>query len=131
MSSEKDEVVIKKWVELFFSFMGSNDLDNFTSLMSDDIILMPPNIQALHGIEEMKELIQPWFETLQMSHKIFETEIVTDNNMAFVRIEYRDYVTPLEGGDTELTDNKGLWIFRRESNEKWKMTRCIWNRNPS
>ena len=129
--NQADEEAVKKWVEAFFAYMGSNDLDKFTSLMADDIVLLPPNMHSLHGIEAMKELIQPWFETLEMSHDIFETEIVTDDNLAYVRIEYRDYVTPLEGGDTKLTDNKGLWILRRETDDKWKATRIMWNRNPS
>ena len=82
------------------------------------------------GKEAKKELIQPWFETLDMSHEILETEIVTDNNIAYARIEYRDSFSSKEGGETILMHNKALWIFRREAEDTWKIIRNMWNRNP-
>jgi len=127
---EKDEEAIKKWVESMFSYMASNDLDNFLSLAAEDIILLPPNMQSIHGIEAVKDLIQPWFESLVMTHEIGETEIMIDSDLAYVRIEYKDRYWPKEGGETTVMDNKGLYILRRERNGAWKMTRNIWNRNP-
>ena len=126
----KDEAAVKALVDSFFSYMGSNDFDNFISLVADDIILLPPNTHSLYGKEAMKELIQPWFETLDMSHEILETEIVTDNNIAYARIEYRDSFSSKEGGETILMHNKALWIFRREAEDTWKIIRNMWNRNP-
>jgi len=127
---EKDEAAVNSLVESMFSYMGSNDLDNFTSLMADDIILLPPNMSTIYGKEAMKELVRPWFETLNMTHEVSEPEIVTDHNIAYVRVEYRDSYSPKEGGETTLMDNKALWILRRETDGTWKMIRNMWNRNP-
>jgi ketosteroid isomerase-like protein len=127
---EKDEAAIKEWVESMFFYMGSNDLESFTSLMAEDIIFLPPNMNTIYGLEATKKLIQPWFETLNMTHEISETEIMIDSNLAYVRIEYKDRNWPKGGGETTLMDNKGLWILRREIDNTWKMTRCMWNRNP-
>jgi ketosteroid isomerase-like protein len=125
----KDEDAIQKWVESWFSYMGSNDLEKFVSLMSNDIILMPPNMRALHGIEAMKGLIQPWFEQYQMTHEIGETEIKIDSDLAYVRIEYKDSYWLKEGGDINKLDNKGLFILQRTANDEWKAIRCMYNRN--
>lgn len=126
---EKDEAAVKKWIESWFSYMGSNDLENFISLMSDDIILMPPNMHTLHGIEAMKDLIQPWFEQYTMTHEIGETEIRVDSDLAYVRIEYKDSYWPKDGGDIHSLDNKGLWILQRGPDVEWKAIRCMYNRN--
>ena len=127
---EKDEAAIRKLVESMFSYMHSNDLDNYLSLIAEDIISLPPNMHSLHGIEAVKELLQPWFETLVMTHEIGETEINVDSDLAYVRIEYKDTYWPKEGGETTKMDNKALYILRREKDGTWKMTRNIWNRNP-
>jgi ketosteroid isomerase-like protein len=86
---EKDKEAIKKWVESMFSYMHSNDLDNFLSLVAEDVILLPPNMQSIHGIEAVKDLIQPWFESLVMTHEIGEIEVKVDSSLAYVRIELR------------------------------------------
>lgn len=127
---EKDKEAIKKWVESMFSYMHSNDLDNFLSLVAEDVILLPPNMQSIHGIEAVKDLIQPWFESLVMTHEIGEIEVKVDSSLAYVRIEYKDRYWPKEGGESTIMDNKALWILRRESDGTWKMIRNMWNRNP-
>lgn len=126
----KDEAAVRKWVDSQFASMGAGDFDKFTSLMADDIILLPPNMNTIYGLDAMKELVQPWFETLNMTHEVSEPEIVTDQNIAYVRVEYRDSYSPKEGGETTVMDNKALWILRRQPDNSWKMTRCMWNRNP-
>ena len=126
----KDEAAVRKWVDSQFASMDVGDLDKFTSLMADDIVLLPPNMHSIYGKEAMKELVQPWFETLNMTHEVSEPEIITDQNIAYVRVEYRDSFSPKEGGEITLMDNKALWILRREPDNSWKMIRCMWNRNP-
>lgn len=128
--NKKDEEAIKKWVDSMFSYMASNDLDNFLSLVAEDVILLPPNMHSIHGIEAVKELLQPWFDNLIMTHEIGETEINVDSDLAYVRIEYKDTYWPKEGGETTKMDNKALWILKREKDDTWKMTRNMWNRNP-
>jgi uncharacterized protein (TIGR02246 family) len=126
---EKDEAAIRKWVESLFSSMASNDLEKYISLLSDDIILMPPTMPALQGVEAIKELVQPWFEEYTMTHEIGETEVRIDSDLAYVRIEYKDSYWVEEGGDIHTLDNKGLWILQRETNNEWKAIRVMYNRN--
>ena len=127
---EKDEEAVKKLVESMFSYMDSNELDNFLSLAAEDVILLLPNMHSIHGIEAVKELVQPWFDTLSMIHELGETEIKVDSDLAYVRYEWKERYWPKEGGETTRVELKGLIILRREKDDTWKMTRSIWNRNP-
>jgi ketosteroid isomerase-like protein len=126
---EKDVAAVRKWVESLFSSMGNNDLEKYRSLLSNDLVLMPPNTPAIHGIEAVLKMVQPWFEEYTMTNEIGETEIRIDSELAYVRIEYKDSFWPKEGGDIHHLDNKGLWILQRGSNDKWKAIRCMYNRN--
>jgi uncharacterized protein (TIGR02246 family) len=127
--NEKDEESINEWVESLFSSMANNDLEKYISLLSDDVILLPPSMPALYGVEAIKELVQPWFEEYTMTHEIGETEVRIDSDLAYVRIEYKDSYWVEEGGDIHTLDNKGLWILQRETKNEWKAIRVMYNRN--
>ena len=120
---EKDETAVKKWVDIWFSSFGNNDLDKFISLMADDIVLMPPNMHSLYGVDALKEIVQPWFEEYTMTHEIGETEVRIDSELAYVRIEYKDSYWLKEGGDVTKLDNKALWILQRNADDEWKAIR--------
>ena len=126
---EEDEAAIQQIVQSFFHYMSMNNLDSFISLMTEDVILLPPTMRALKGVASLKALLVPWFENLNMTHEIVETEIETDANLAYVRLEYKDTFLPKTGGKKVSMDNKALWVFKRQSDGAWKMTRCMWNRN--
>jgi len=127
---KNDEAAVKKWVESWFHSFGNNDLETFASLMADDLIVMPPNMHTIHGIEAMKEMVQPWFDEYTMTHEVGETEIWIDHELAYVRIDYKDSYWPQEGGNITKLDNKALWILQRETDDEWKAIRCMYNRNP-
>lgn len=127
---EQDEAAIKKWIQSWFHSFGNNDLETFISLMADDIILMPPNLNSIYGVQALKEMVQPWFDQYTMTHEIGETEIRIDSELAYVRIEYKDRYWFKEGGDITKLDNKALWILQRDSDDEWKAIRCMYNRNP-
>ena len=126
----KDEAAVKKWVESWFASFGQNDLEMFASLMAENLIVMHPNMHAIHGIDAMKEMVQPWFDEYTMTHEIGETELRIDSELAYVRIEYKDSYWPKEGGEVTKLDNKALWILQRDTDDEWKAIRCMYNRNP-
>ena len=130
LDKKKDEVAVKKWIQSWFHSFGNNDLEKFVSLMADDVVLMPPNLHSIYGVEALKEMVQPWFEQYTMTHEIGETEIRIDSELAYVRIEYKDSYWPKGGSDITKLDNKALWILQRDSENIWKAIRCMYNRNP-
>lgn len=131
MSSDRetDEAAVQKMVDSLFHSMATNDLNSFLSIMSDDIIFMPPNMRLMQGKGPLKELIGSWFEKLTMTHEIIKTEIDIDTDLACAMVEYKDTFWLKTGGEKTLMDNKALYIFKRQSDGAWKMTHCIWNRN--
>ncbi len=126
---EKDELVVKKWIETMYACFRNNDLDKLISLFSDEIIIMPPNMRSLQGIDENLKLLQPWFEQNIMTNEVGEIEVRVDSDLAFVRVEYKDSFWLKGGGDVHKLDNKALWILEREPNGEWKAIRGMYNRN--
>ena len=126
---EKDEAVLRALKKEMFSTFRHNDLDGFLSIMSDNIVFMPPNMRTLYGKESIRQLVGPWFETLNMRHEVVKTEIEIGTDLACVMSDYKDSFWPKSGGEKTMMDNKGLYTFKRVNDETWVMTHCIWNRN--
>ena len=124
----KDELVVKNWVETLYACFRNNDLDKLISLLSDDIIIMPPNMHSLHGLNDNLKLLQPWFEQNIMTNEVGEIEVRIDSNLAYARVEYKDSYYPKEGGDIHKLDNKALWILERQPDGEWKAIRGMYNR---
>ena len=127
---QKDEAAVVKWVKTMFKSMGEGDFEKFCNSCSDTIRVYPPNMKPHIGMESMKKLIQPWFETFNMSHEIPEITVKTDSNTAYAFAQYIDTITPKKGGEKQVTPNKAIYILRRESDNSWKASDIIWNRNP-
>ena len=126
----KDEAAVKKWVKTMFKSMGEGDFDKFCSSCTEEVTLYPPNMHPLYGIEAMKKLTKPWFETFDMSHIITEIQVKTDSNTAYAFSQYIDTIIPKKGGNAKITPNKATYILKRELDNSWKATHLIWNRSP-
>ncbi len=126
---EKDEVAVKKWVETYLALARSGEVEEWYKLWADDVVLLPPNMKPLHGIDELKALIGPGFGRANIEHETFYTEVKTDTTMAYASYGGIEKSTPKEGGKTIVKENKCIWILRREPDSSWKATHCIWSPN--
>ena len=127
---ENDKVAVVDWVKDMFRSMGEGDFEKFCNGCSETIRLYPPNTKPHIGMASMKKLTQPWFETFNMSHVISEITVQTDSNTAYAFAQYVDTIIPKKGGEKQVTPNKAIYILRRESDNSWKASDIIWNRNP-
>jgi ketosteroid isomerase-like protein len=128
---EKDEAAVRDWVDSYFSARASSDLDEILPLLAEDVIFLPPNRHSIHGVESWKESIKPGLGRYVVTFDVGDVEIDVDSNLACVRLELRERYRLKEGGETTVVDFKGLCILRRGKDDVWKMTRNIWNHNPS
>ncbi|MBD3206837.1 DUF4440 domain-containing protein [Candidatus Bathyarchaeota archaeon] len=126
---KKDKAAIKKWVAELYSKFKNNDLDGLLSLLSDEVVVMPPNLTSLKGKEECRSLLQPWFKKYTMTNEIVDLEITIDSELAYARVEYQDSYWNKEGGEVHRLDNKAIWLLKRQPNDEWKGITGIYNRN--
>ena len=91
--------------------------------------MLPPNMRSVEGLEAIKELIGPGFGKYTLEHDTHYLEIKTDTSMAYASYAGIEKSTPKEGGKTIAKENKCIWLLRREPDDSWKATHCIWSPN--
>ena len=125
MASEEDAV--QAVFEKMDSALNSNDLDAFLSLFAESAVEMPPDEDALVGIDAIRERDGNFFEnyTDEISSKIEAVQVI--ENIATVRISYREAWTPKAGGPTRSAIGKGIGILEKQEDNTWKVTSYIWN----
>jgi ketosteroid isomerase-like protein len=110
--------------------MSAGDIDQFLRILTDDAVLMPPNLPPKTG-EELRNWMRDFFERFTIEWLGFahlETEVAGD--LAYHVYAYSWRVTPKAGGEPIVAHGKGMHILRRQTDGCWKLTREIWNASP-
>ncbi len=123
-----DLKAIKKLGEEFFAGVNTGDLDRRMATMAPDVIIMPPDRPAIVGKEEIRRLSQEYAATFEEKCTVVFDEIETAGNWGFARATVTGTKTSRAGGNVEKVSLKNLWIFKRQSDGKWKFWRIMFNR---
>ncbi len=106
----------------------SEDADVIVAHLTDDVILMAPNVGRQTGKEENRNFLQGFFDHFTMTElKTMEREVIVSGNWAF-EISLYEWVIVPEGGDEGISDQVNfIGIWHRQSDGTWKEERAIWN----
>ena len=132
-ATEAEVETIQDWVSAFQAAGNADDpVDAFLALIADDVIWMRQGDSSLVG----KDTVGFWFRHFQELYGDIVTsfrsidEVVASGDLAFVRGTRTQVATPREGGQRQ-TSGKFIFILQRQADGAWKISRSIWNRNPS
>jgi ketosteroid isomerase-like protein len=74
---EKDEDAVKKWVETYLTLVRTGEIDKWYSLWAEDVVMLPPNMRPLHGMDALKGLVGPGFGRFDIGIEVvFSTEFL-------------------------------------------------------
>ncbi|MEM8768603.1 MAG: SgcJ/EcaC family oxidoreductase [Pseudomonadota bacterium] len=114
------------------SAVNDGDFEAWISLWEEDGRQMPADAPARVGVAAIREAMQPVFEALNLDfqmHSIDDVEVFGD--VALTRCTYSIHATPKAGGETfpVMADGKALTLFKRQSNDSWKIVYDCVNAN--
>ena len=116
--------------ENYSSVVASGDIDAWINHFSEDVIIgLPPDEMVFIGKENGKQWAKPHFDKYKLDEKFTIEEAEVYGKMAFVRFGCVRKITPKTGGATLVSEGKGIWIFKKQSNGEWKASRVTWNNN--
>ena len=126
--SEADLKAIDKVRDTHVGALNAGNAAAWAAQFADDAVQMPPNAPANVG----KEMIGTWsavfLSQFRVQFVLTVDEVRILGEWAFERGGYEIDLTPAAG--PSMQDNgKYITIYRRDSNNSWKMARDIWNSN--
>ncbi len=106
---------------------NTGDADFFDSACTADIVVMPPNLPAVVGRGATVGFMREFLSQFDVSIRYVSEETQVHGDIAFDRGTYSQGLTPKAGGATVSEKGKFFWLYSRESDGSWKMSRVIWN----
>ena len=106
---------------------NAGDLEQLLSLLTDDVVWMPPGEPALVG----KDALRDWYNvddfSLEISHKTKEARV--DGDLAYNWGIATGAVTRKADGKRVPLSNKYIQVLRKQPDGAWKISHVIWNGN--
>ena len=102
------------------------DASVFEQVAAPDVVVSPPNAQAVHGRDASVEMMRQFFSKNQLHIEYVNTLVQVDHNQAFDRGTYSQTVTPKDGGPPIAGKGSYWWFYARTDDGNWLQTRVIW-----
>jgi ketosteroid isomerase-like protein len=123
MSRERIDKTHLAWLDA----MKANDGGALGRIVTDDVVLMPPNEQPVVGRASIVE----WFDDVVRQARTSDVqvptrEVIVAGDYGIERGSYVWTINPPNGSPLELQGNF-LAIYHRQADGEWKVTRHIWN----
>jgi len=122
--SNSDEVKIHELISEYQTALNNEEIEKIRTLYSDQAIFMPPEIPAIHGVEEIGNTYEYLFGQFNFELEFDIKEVVVSENSAYVLSNSEGTI---ESSETEETSkNQEIFILIKEGDD-WKISRYIFN----
>jgi len=113
---------VQEFTDAFVSAVRVWDVDAWSALVSEDVVMMAPNGRKLEGREAFRELWARTFagQTGRNPLKVVVNDSVVEGDLAVVRADYGP-----EGADPV---GQYVWMLRRDGRGVWVLSWWIFNR---
>jgi ketosteroid isomerase-like protein len=109
------------------AYINSADIDGSLSILTTDVVAMPPNEPMFTGLDGMRQWLAAFHEMFAADLAYTESEVVVSGDWAVQRYVGTMTMTPKAGGDPVVENLKGVHFFQRQDDGSWKITIDIWN----
>lgn len=105
--------------------------DTYFSILSDDAEFMPPNVAAKTG-DDLRQWLREFLQRVTIEHiELAHGETIIREDLACHAYTCRWTATPKCGGPSASMAFKGMHVLRRQPGGSWKISRNIWNTDPT
>ncbi len=122
--SNSDEVKIRELISEYQIALNNEEIEKISTLYSDQAIFMPPEIPAIHGVEEISLTYEYLFSQFDFELEFDIKEVVISENFAYVLSNSEGTI---ESSETEENSkNQEIFILIKEEDD-WKISRYMFN----
>lgn len=124
---ESDVAAIHALFTHYDQTLKEGKLEEFMSLLTDDVIMIGPDRPPLVGKEMVWQHVRPLFETLEIDHRVGVEELRLAGDWAYVRATYWFRGEAKDG--REVTEDLGnaVYLVERQPDNSWRVAGDCYN----
>lgn len=123
----EDEQSIRRLGDEWEKAVEARDLDRILSLVTDDVVFMPPGAPAIEGKRALEETYRAFFARYSIKQTFAPEEIKISGDWAFTRGADVLTLVPLDGNLPVVVRARGISILKRDESGSWQFARGITN----
>lgn len=127
LSFAADAPSAKQAHEAYGKAINSNNAAKFMSMVTDDIVMLSPNEPAVTGKKAVRAWVAGYYEAFTARWDKRVVSFVEAGDWAFEVYSYKQTDKPKAGGDVITDTGKGLIVYHRDADGKWRVARDAWN----
>ena len=122
-----DHAEIKAVREALRTAVNASDVHGILACWAPDGVLMPPHHPRVQGHAAMADYFQSVFASRRLSFTFTESSVTLVGDVALERLTYTVVATPVTNGPATDDVGKGLHVYARQPDGRWRITQDIWN----
>jgi uncharacterized protein (TIGR02246 family) len=112
-----------EWVNAF----NNENIEAAAALLTEDSIGMAPNRPAIRGKDAIRQFWRDGFAVATSRLTVVPEELEIGGDVAIDQFHWTVDSTPRAGGSPAHDEGKCIWVWRRQRDGSWRMSRAIWN----
>jgi uncharacterized protein (TIGR02246 family) len=129
-SADSDARSIRELTMRWTTAVKAQDIDRLLSLVTDDVVFLPPGGAPIRGKQAVGDLYRLLFAQFDVEQSASAEEIEVSGDWAFSWGAEVLTLSPRTGGQPIRMRGRGLTILRRQPDESWRFARGINNSAP-
>ena len=122
-----DHAEIQAVREALRTAVNTSDVPGILECWAPDGVLMPPHHPRVQGHAAMAEYFRSVFARRRLSFTFTESSVTLVGDVAFERLTYTVVATPVAKGQPSDDAGKGLHVYARQPDGRWRIVQDIWN----
>ena len=115
----------------FVDAINSNDTETVMRVLTDDVVFQYSGAPELVGKQAVRPWIQGYYNAFDTTWEKTSLGFTVDGDTAFQRYAYRVTDTSKHDGTVSTDVGKGVTIFRRGADGKWRVAIDGWSTDTS
>jgi ketosteroid isomerase-like protein len=124
---ETPDAIEKAAHEGYVNAINSNDVDVLMADLTDDIVLQAPGAPEVIGKAAVRDWIAGYFGAFKTKWEKTSIGFTVSGDWAFERYTYKSTDTDRKTGKVTTDAGKGINIFRRGADGKWRVAIDGWS----
>ncbi len=127
MRANQDVEAIHTRMREWTAAVKAKDVDGILSLVTDDVVFLPPGSAPIRGKAALVSRYRSVFERFDLDQQSALEEIQILGDWAFAWGTDALTTTPVGGGESTTSKGHGMSLLRRQRDGSWKFARGINN----
>jgi len=111
----------------YVAAINSNDPDSIIAMMTEDVVLQAPHGSEIVGKAAAREWLAGYVGAFSSVWEKTALDFTLSGDWAFERYAYKSTNTNRSTGEVTEDEGKGLNIYRRGTDGKWRVSRDSWS----